>query len=92
MSPHLLFLGALFLLLGYLVGVRKQTWLLSGFNQHRVRDKDRLARLVGGYTFLAGTVLVAIGLVNPSGGEAALPIAVAGFIALLVYVNMRMVE
>ncbi|WP_174613713.1 hypothetical protein [Virgibacillus ihumii] len=35
-------IGVLLIIFSYLIGVKKQTWLLSGFNQNRIRDKEKL--------------------------------------------------
>ncbi|MGE7921305.1 DUF3784 domain-containing protein [Viridibacillus sp. NPDC093762] len=47
-SVNLFIIGLIFLGLGFCVGVKKMTWLLSGFNEKRVKDKTKLAHLVGG--------------------------------------------
>ncbi|MDN4525005.1 DUF3784 domain-containing protein [Fictibacillus fluitans] len=92
MDQNLLIFGIIFLVLAYFVGVKKQTWLLSGFNQKRVRDQDKLARLIGGYDLIAGLVLVAAAFIENLEALILMPIVLIGFIILLGYVNTRMVE
>ena len=53
--------GAIIFLCGYLIGVKKQLWLISGYNPDRVKDKDGLAKwvgtglqIIGGIEFLMG--------------------------------------
>ncbi|WLR58897.1 DUF3784 domain-containing protein [Guptibacillus hwajinpoensis] len=52
MNLNLLVIGILLLIVSYLVGVLKQTWLLAGFNEKAIRDKARLGRVVGGVFLL----------------------------------------
>ncbi|UVI28513.1 DUF3784 domain-containing protein [Paenibacillus spongiae] len=92
MSPHMLLLGIVFLVLGYLIGVKKKVGLLAGFNQHRVKDKDKLAQLVGGYNLVIGTLMVLASFIDNPNAEAIIPLAVLGFFILLGYVQTRMVE
>ncbi|OXM16358.1 DUF3784 domain-containing protein [Paenibacillus herberti] len=92
MTPHLIFLGVVFLVLAHLVGVQKKTWLLSGFNQHRVRDKEKLAKLAGSYNFIVGIAMIVAGLIDNPDAEVVLPISIVGFVILLGYVNTRMVD
>lgn len=53
MGAHLIvggvfFIVSLFLLLaGYQIAVKKQLWLIAGYEPDRVRDKDGLATFVG---------------------------------------------
>ncbi|WP_228409678.1 DUF3784 domain-containing protein [Radiobacillus deserti] len=93
MNPSTLIIGLLFLILAYLIGVRKNTWLLSGYKQHRVRDKKKLSRMVGGYNLIAGLFLVVTSIFfSTSFSTAAIQIAVLGHVVILVYVNVTMVD
>ncbi len=47
----LIVIALLFFVVAYFVGIKKQYWMLAGFNEARIRDKDRLARIAG-YFFL----------------------------------------
>lgn len=92
MSNELLIVGGILLVMGFLVGIKKQTWLLSGFNEKRVSDKKKLSLLVGGYTGIMSIVFLTAGLLSFQQPELLFAILVGGMIALLVYVNVKMVD
>ncbi|MBT2649778.1 DUF3784 domain-containing protein [Bacillus sp. ISL-34] len=79
-------------ILAYLVGVKKQTWLLSGFNQKRVKDQDKLAKLVGSYNLLMGIVMFIGAFIDDPDTQVLFPIMIIGYVILLGYVNTKMVE
>lgn len=88
----LIFLGLLLLVLAYLIGVKKYTWLLSGFNQHRVRDKEKLAQITGMTNLISAVVLIAAGFLTSPYASAIVPIVVVGQVIVLLYVNTKMVD
>lgn len=89
---HLVFIGIIMFVLAYLVGVKKMTWLLSGYNQHRVRDKDKLAKIVGTYNFIAGVLFIAASFLDNPNTEVLVPILVLGYVILIIFVQKTMVE
>ncbi|WP_462411720.1 DUF3784 domain-containing protein [Neobacillus sp. Marseille-QA0830] len=91
-QPPLLVFGILFLVLAYFVGVKKQTWLLSGFNHRRVRDQNKLSKLVGSYNAIIGIAMLIAALVDYPDAQILFPIMIAGYVILLGYVNIKMVE
>lgn len=92
MDQPLFAIGIILIVLAYLIGIKKQVWLLSGYNQKRVKDKDKLAKLLGGYNLLAGLVLVAASFIGPDFIKWILGVVVIGYLLLVGYVNTRMVE
>jgi hypothetical protein len=93
MNQTLLTAAIILFVLAFLIGVMKQTWLLSGFNRKRVKDQDKLAKIVGSYTLLIGIVMLVGGFVNNPNIESVLfPIMLIGYVILLGYVNTKMVE
>ncbi|MET3697879.1 hypothetical protein SAMN05877753_104243 [Bacillus oleivorans] len=44
MNQHFIVIGALLLVLAYLIGYKKQTWLLSSFNYKRVKDQKKISQ------------------------------------------------
>lgn len=94
MDTNLLIFGAIFLIIGFLVGVKKQTWLLSGFNEKRVKDKDKdkLARLVGVTTVVLGGLLIISGVVGVKPVEYLVMLVVGIMLSLVIFVNVKMVE
>ncbi|WP_251552522.1 DUF3784 domain-containing protein [Neobacillus muris] len=85
-------IGIILLVLAYLVGVKKQTWLLSGFNQRRVKDQDKLAKLVGFYNGLMGAAMLIAAFIDHPDMQILFPILIVGYVILLGYVNIKMVE
>ncbi|MFJ7734902.1 DUF3784 domain-containing protein [Lysinibacillus sp. NPDC097287] len=92
MDTNLLIFGVILLIIGYLVGVKKQTWLLSGFNEKRVKDKGKLARLVGGITVVLGAFIVISGVVGVKPVEYIVMFVVVVMLSLVIFVNVKMVE
>ncbi|RLL48412.1 DUF3784 domain-containing protein [Oceanobacillus piezotolerans] len=60
MDFGLLFIGLALLLVSYLVAVRKQTWLLAGFNEKNIKNKSLLGKITGRTFFLPLGLLVII--------------------------------
>ncbi|EEL33623.1 hypothetical protein bcere0019_31350 [Bacillus cereus Rock3-28] len=54
--PSLFILAIISFALAYFIGVKQYTWLLSGFNEHRVPDKVKLSKIVGLYNLTAGVI------------------------------------
>jgi len=92
MEINLVIIGAVFLVFGYLVGVKKRTWLLAGYNEKRVKDKLKLARLVGSTMAILGILLLICGLIGVKQTEYLIMFAVAILLMEVVYVNAKMVE
>jgi ABC-type molybdate transport system permease subunit len=65
---------------------------LTGFNQHRVRDKKKLGGIVGAYSFAVAVVLIVSGFIQIIPLPVIMPLVVVGYLLLVVYVNARMVE
>lgn len=92
MNHSFIIIAIILFILAYLIGVRKQTWLLSGFNEQQVRDKDKLASLVGSFNLIMGMVMVGGALIKHPDAQALIPIAVIGYVILIAYVNTKMVD
>lgn len=92
MDYKVMFLALVFLLLSYVIGVKKQTHFLTGFNQQRVRDKKKLGEIVGTYSFAVSVVLIVSGFIRILSQQIIMPFVVVGYLILIVYVNTKMVE
>ncbi|MBU8768721.1 DUF3784 domain-containing protein [Cytobacillus oceanisediminis] len=92
MDLNLIIFGILFLVLGYLIGVKKQTWLLSGFNEKRVKNKKKLAHLVGGTLAFLSIILIIGGIIGWLTPEYFMIFVVAVMLGLIFYVNIMLVE
>ncbi|WP_191562470.1 DUF3784 domain-containing protein [Metabacillus idriensis] len=60
MDFGLLVIGIAFLVVSYLVAVKKQTWLLAGFNEKMIKNKSLLSKVTGGVFFLPFGLFVII--------------------------------
>jgi len=56
----LLVIGIVLLMVSYLVAVKKQTWLLAGFNEKIIKNKSMLGTVTGFGFFLPISLLVII--------------------------------
>lgn len=92
METNLIIISVIFLVFGYLVGVKKMTWLLAGYNEKRVEDKTTLSRLVGSTMAILGGVLLVCGVVGVPKPEYFIMAAIAIILLQVVYVNMKLVE
>ncbi|MFE7062136.1 DUF3784 domain-containing protein [Sutcliffiella sp. NPDC057660] len=91
MNEHFIIIGLLLIALAFLIGVKKQTWLLAGFNQKRVKDQDKLAKLLGVYNLVMGLILLAAAFIDFTYNDLVMPVLLIGYVILLGYVNTRMV-
>ncbi|MEG0385981.1 MAG: DUF3784 domain-containing protein [Solibacillus sp.] len=92
MDTNLIIISGIFLMFGYLIGVKKMTWLLAGFNEKRVMDKTKLSRLVGSTTAILGIILLGCGLIGVPNPEYIIMACTAILLLEVVYVNMKLVE
>ena len=58
MDVDILIIGIALLLVSYLVGIKKQTWLLAGFNEKRITNKSLLGTITGLLFFLPLRLIV----------------------------------
>lgn len=92
MNQPLVVISIILFVLAYFIGIKKQTWLLSGFNQKRVEDQEKLANLVGTYNLIMGTIILGAAFIDHPDTELLVPILVIGYVILLGYVNTKMVK
>lgn len=92
MNQSFIIIAMILFVFAYLIGVKKQTWLLSGFNEQQVRDKDKLASLVGSFNLIMGMVMVGGAFIKHPDAQALIPILVIGYVILIAYVNTKMVD
>ena len=85
-------MGAIFVIISYLVGVKKLTWLLAGYNEKRVNNKKKLAVLVGVTFAVLGLGLLIFGLIGFEQTETIMMVAFGIILLEVVYVNAKMVE
>lgn len=83
----------LFIVVAYYVGIKKQTWILRGFNQARIRDKDRLAKITGYFFLNSGFFLLLNGIINIPYQESFTPSTIIAYgVCTIIYVHKTFVE
>lgn len=92
MDMILIIMGLIFIVMGYLVGMKKMVWLLAGYNQERVENKNKLANLVGGTFAVLGLGILLSGFFQILETETIITIAVVIIVIEIAYVNMRLVN
>ncbi|WP_144561485.1 DUF3784 domain-containing protein [Bacillus mycoides] len=91
-SPSLCMISIISFTLSYFIGVKQYTWLLSGFNERRVKDKKKLANIVGLYNLGAGVAATIASVFTTPNTQIIVPIIIIGHVVLAAYVNTRMVH
>lgn len=92
MNTEALLVGIIVVVLSYLVGIKKFTWLLAGYNEGRVLDKDKLAKLVGITYFILGVILILNGFFSLKLLEYLAIIGVVIVLLEVFYVNFKLVR
>ncbi|SDK28576.1 DUF3784 domain-containing protein [Sediminibacillus albus] len=94
MDYGLLFIGVALLLVSYLVAVKKQTWLLAGFNEKMIKNKELLGKVVGGFFFLPlGLVVVISSLIEYSYQKTVLVIIMLILlVSVYLFINRKLLD
>lgn len=92
MDIELLLIGIIIIVLSYIVGVRKNTWLLAGYNEKRVKDKEKLAKMTGITHFTLGIIMILNSILDIKVLEYLLILTVTIVIIEVFYVNIKLVE
>ena len=65
MNVGLFIIGIALLIVSYLVGVKKETWLLAGFNEKMVENKSLLGTITGLLFFLPlGVIIIGMSIID----------------------------
>jgi hypothetical protein len=92
-DPIAILVALLIFAVSYLIGVKKQTHLLAGFNEARVRDKEKLARITGWGHFNIGLFVCLNGCIHYPLESIVFPTVILLAIAsMIIYVNKQLVE
>lgn len=86
--------GILIVILGLYVGVFKQTWILAGFNEKKVQNKDLLAK-VAGFIMLVpvGIFIIITSYLQFKNQETIIAVVIITYILLFIgYVNTKLVK
>ncbi|PAD39186.1 DUF3784 domain-containing protein [Terribacillus sp. 7520-G] len=87
------FLGIVFIVLAYLVNVKKMVGILRGYNQQRIRDKQKFIDLVSPFYLVSGAILILVPFIfSPEWSMVAIHLVIMANLILLIYVNVKMVD
>lgn len=92
MTNEFWIIGLILIALGLIVGVGKQTWLLTGFNEKRVKSKTLLANLVGGFFVIMGILFVVSGIYSLLSEQILVGMLIIGLFTLIIYTNIKLVD
>ncbi|WP_273851955.1 hypothetical protein [Guptibacillus spartinae] len=94
MNVGLFIIGMALLIVSYLVGMKKQTWLLVGFNEKIVENKSLLGTIVGLLFFLPlGILTIGISLVEFDYKGLVIGIAmVVLYAAVAIFINRKLLN
>ncbi|PFG12206.1 DUF3784 domain-containing protein [Bacillus sp. es.036] len=94
MDVGLFIIGVALLIVSYLVGVKKQTWLLAGFNEKMVKNKSLLGTFVGLLFFVPlGLLTIILSVVDFANEGTIIVVAMVilfGIVAVLI--NRKLLE
>ncbi|WP_077737078.1 DUF3784 domain-containing protein [Bacillus sonorensis] len=83
----------LFFAATYSIGIKKQTWILRGFREERIRDKDKLAKITGYFFLNSGFLLLLNGFIHIPYQESFTSSAILAYgVCTIVYVQKTLVE
>ncbi|MFP3510463.1 hypothetical protein SB775_12540 [Peribacillus sp. SIMBA_075] len=94
MDYGLLIIGIAFLLISYLVGIKKQTWLLAGFNEKMIKNKSLLGIVTGSGFFLPlGLLMIINSMIDYHYEGKILTLAIFVFLTIIyVFINRKLLD
>ncbi|PFA63112.1 hypothetical protein CN378_18970 [Bacillus sp. AFS015802] len=94
MDYGLLIIGISLLLVSYLVGVKKQTWLLAGFNEKMIKNKSLLGTITGLLFFLPlGLMVIINSIIDYAYEGTVLVVAMLVLLtAVYLFINRRLLD
>ncbi|MCC5800910.1 hypothetical protein [Rossellomorea vietnamensis] len=94
MDYGLLVIGLALVLVSYLVGVKKQTWLLAGFNEKMIKNKSLLGSVTGLLFFLPlGLSVIINSLIDyPYEGTILVVVMLTLLTGVYVFINRRLMD
>ncbi|MGG3914244.1 DUF3784 domain-containing protein [Rossellomorea vietnamensis] len=94
MDYGLLVIGLALILVSYLVGVKKQTWLLAGFNEKMIKNKYLLGTITGLLFFLPlGLIVIINSFIDYAyEGTILMVVMLVLLTGVYVFINRRLME
>lgn len=87
---NLILISFVLFILSYFIGVKKQIWLLPGFNERRIRNKEKASKLVGLSSLVGGLLTLTAGFILAIRPEIVIFILIAGYIFLVIYTHKKL--
>ncbi|WP_035323836.1 DUF3784 domain-containing protein [Peribacillus kribbensis] len=89
-----LVIGIALILIAYLTAVKRQTWLLAGFNEKHIKNKSILGKVTGGVFFLPLGLLVILHSVidYPYEGTVLVIIILVLLTAVYLFINRKLLD
>lgn len=87
-------IGIALLLVSYLVAVKKQTWLLTGFNEKMIKNKSLLGKVTGGILFLPlGVLMIISSFINyPYKGTVLIVAMLVLLTTVYIFINRKLLD
>ncbi|MBW3112262.1 DUF3784 domain-containing protein [Bacillus sp. MCCB 382] len=94
MDYGLLIIGIALLLVSFLVGVKKQTWLLAGFNEKMVKNKSLLGTITGLlFFFPLGLIVIINSIIDYAHEGTVLVVAILVLLtSVYLFINRRLLD
>lgn len=94
MDVGLLLIGMALLLMSYLVAVKKQTWLLAGFNEKLIRNKSLLGTVTGAaFFFPIGTLVIINSFIDYPYESPLLTVVILTLLIIVyMYINRKLLD
>lgn len=86
MNSNLIILGVLLLIFGYLIGVKGRIELLSFVRNRYIKDKKKVANILGGSQFISGAFLITLGVIGFENDPLIVSLIVVILLILSIYV------
>ncbi|MDN4492970.1 hypothetical protein [Ureibacillus aquaedulcis] len=91
MNVNLLIIGVLLLIVGYLIGVKQRIELLTFLRNKYIKDKKKVAEIMGGSQFILGAILVTLGGIGFKNDPMIIVIVLVILLILSIYVVRKYV-
>lgn len=87
---NLILISFILFILAYFIGIKKQIWLLPGFNERRIRNKEKASKLVGLSSLIGGLLSFTAGFILAIQPEVVILILIAGYLFLVIYTHKKL--
>ncbi|MBY6086152.1 DUF3784 domain-containing protein [Priestia flexa] len=87
---NLILISFILFILAYFIGIKKQIWLLPGFNERRIHNKEKASKLVGLSSLIGGLLSFTAGFILAIQPEVVILILIAGYLFLVIYTHKKL--